>query len=76
MTFRVFTNDVDGGRGYSCFASWRGTQERAQQYAAKLAAKFQCKVAMLPEDRRDLWPDGQTGRLPIAAKAFVVGGAK
>jgi hypothetical protein len=72
MMYRFFTNDV-GLNQYSAYAdSVRGLSlQHCEARARRLAAKLGCKVLLLPHDRKDLWPDKKTGRIPVEAKAFV-----
>lgn len=72
MKFRVFTNDV-GPNAYSCLMSLSAKdQNEANRKARRIAGKLDCKAVALPESRRELWPDGQTGLLPAESKRLVV----
>ncbi len=72
MKWRVFTNDV-GPNQFSALKeieaeSW----DEALRKMKPLAKQLRCKVLVAPENRRDLWPDGQTGRIPTEAKRYIV----
>lgn len=70
MKYRVFTNDIGPGR-YSCFCLIDAdSDEQAQRIAESRCKGLQnfngraVKVLVIPDDRKDLMPDGKTGRLP------------
>jgi len=70
MKYRIFTNDV-GPDQYSCFLVIHADSPAEAERTAKAEIgsyfdKFRRKVKILviPDDRKDLMPDGKTGRLP------------
>jgi hypothetical protein len=73
MTFRVFVQDV-GESGFS------GVDDINAPDSLKAIMKFAYppggltwygkKLIALPHDRKDLWPDGQTGHVPEEALSF------
>jgi hypothetical protein len=74
MRVRYFTNDV-GPNAYSALRSENvASIEVGKTRARAVAENLACKVLVVPEDRRDLWPNRETGRIPRAALAYVVDG--
>jgi len=70
MKYRVFTNDV-GPDQYSAFCMVDGASKEEAEQAAFIKVRGlqnadgrQVKVLVIPDDRKDLMPDGKTGRLP------------
>jgi hypothetical protein len=78
MKWRVFTNDV-GPNAYSALGEISAPSLRE----AKAEAKRRCsglimdnaglKILVLPDERKALFPDGQTGKIKREARAFIVG---
>ncbi len=70
MKYRIFTNDV-GPNKYSCL---RVIEARSNDEAARKAAlriPFRCKMLVIPDNRRDLGPNGQTGVIPRESQKYV-----
>ena len=65
-TFRVFTNDVDNGRGYSAFGQVKALTLAAARVKARAMVPFGCKVLVIANAEKDLWPDSQTGQVDAA----------
>jgi hypothetical protein len=80
VKYAVFTNDV-GPNEYSRFCDVNAPDLSAAKQTAKLRfnpRKFQplaagVQILVLPHSRKDLWPDGQTGKIPQDARPFIVG---
>jgi hypothetical protein len=68
--YRLFVQDV----GISGYSGLYDVQAASSLAARKLARdegrRRRAKVLALPHDRRELWPDGQTGEVPRAALEF------
>lgn len=58
--YRIFIQDV-GKNGYSGYAD---TQATSRREAESQYSHAPARIVALPHNRRDLWPDGKTGRLP------------
>jgi len=70
MKYRVFTNDI-GPKQYSAFCMVdAASKEEAEQKAfiivrgSRNADGRWVEVLVIPDNRKDLMPDGKTGRLP------------
>jgi hypothetical protein len=69
VRYRVFTNDIGPDR-FSCFGavdadSQNDANAKARTMTYKLpGCGYPFKYLALAENRKDLWPDGKTGRLP------------
>jgi hypothetical protein len=77
MKYRIFTNDV-GPNAYSALCevsaeSLREAKAKAQIVCRELPSRHNLKVLVIPNDRRDLWPDGKTGKISADARPFIVG---
>ena len=73
MKYRIFTNDV-GPNAYSALQDIEAKNlEAAKIEAAGIAGMYACKALVLPHDRKDLFPNGQTGKIKPEARAFIVG---
>jgi hypothetical protein len=67
MTYRVFTNDVGPSRYSALRQVNAGSLRGALEQAARGGLPKGTKILCIPEDRMDLMPNGQSGRV----KAFV-----
>lgn len=73
MKFRIFVQDV-GRSGYSGFKEVEAVSTKAAVKGLKVpswrsefsTSKLPYYIA-LPNNRKDLWPDGQTGQVPKEA---------
>jgi hypothetical protein len=66
--YRIFTNDV-GPDAYSCFESVDADSAQEAVERSKVSGwDNDVKVLAIPESRPEDMPDGQTGKLSIAAK--------
>ena len=76
-TYRIFVQDV-GRSGYSCAGGRGSSSIVADSPAAAIEKKiaqggcqgWEGKFIALPYSRRDLWPDGQTGKVPKEALLY------
>lgn len=69
MKYRVFTNDIRPDQFSAfCFVEADSQGEANDKAHARTRTLPSCgypfKYLALAENRRDLWPDGRTGRLP------------
>lgn len=77
MKYRVFSNDI-GLNAYSALATLSAPSLGEAKLDAKrrwstLPSFHKLKILVLPEDRKDLWPDSITGKIRRAAEVYIVG---
>ena len=71
MKYRVFIEDV----GPNKFSAIRDAEAKTPQEAILKVVNLHAvdvQVIALPHSRRDLWPNGRTGKVPTEALGFSV----
>jgi hypothetical protein len=72
MSYRLFVEDVGKGK----FSAMGVAEVRAANPKAAIRAGFGPslwngkRIIALPHERKDLWPDGQTGEVPEEALEY------